>query len=188
MKKVAIIGTFSTGKTTLTRDLCKLMGKKAWEIDENVRDITRKKLKKESTGHLDPAEFLQLQEIFYEYQKEKVEKASTEIIIVDSAFSQFTHLACYSQLRPDLNHSYDKKTLSYWKELNKKEAKAYDFIIYCPNVLELEDDGFRPINHNFRNAVEKHYGEFGSSCTKNFFVVSGTPETRVKQVMKLLGE
>ena len=64
MIKIAIIGTFSVGKTTLTRDLCRVIGTGALEIDENVRDITRNVLKKDSTGNLEPEEYFQVHQTY----------------------------------------------------------------------------------------------------------------------------
>ena len=160
MIRIGIIGTYSVGKTTLTRALSQAIPGST-PIEENVRIFVKEHFKKNGIGELSPEEFVVLEHLLYEEQVLSSRNATCAII--DS-----TPIGCpvYLENYHLLTNQDEKiatRIIDAWRVRAEDTLKEYDLIVYIPPEIPYEDDGFRsspifrdPIDNGFKDMIKDH--------------------------------
>lgn len=143
--RIALTGTHSVGKTTLIKELSQREEFKDYHISfSNTRTLKEKGLSincDESDGY-DTTQDLVL--TFHLKDLLKPNLLSDRSILDGLAYTQY--LASKGKVKAE--------TLELFGQLASTFVNNYDFIFYCPVLSELEDDGVRSLDEEFRMGVD----------------------------------
>lgn len=159
IKKVAIIGTHSAGKTTLSYILAakyKKLGKSVKIIQEVARSCPYKL----NDGMTKEACLW----IYHEHIKKELEAIQKfDAIICDrSVLDSFMYAVAQNCFDP--KDSY----MNLCMNASKQWMKTYDKIIYLiPGKIEILDDGFRSIDKDFQNRVKLEFDKYISFLSED---------------------
>lgn len=176
--RIAIVGTHSTGKTTLAKALSKVLNIPYTQRDFAI-DIANKISPNKNMDQLLPAEHWEIQkEILDGYKKMLTNsqsfvsdgtiftwKAYTEEFVGQELLSKIP-------LYPDY-----EKTLSELK-------KQYPHIFYLPPEIPLKADGFRPVSNTVRLALDNAILKELSSV--QYIKLTGSLPNRLKEAQHII--
>jgi len=143
MKKIALIGTHGTGKTTITHELMaesKKVGINAGFLEEVVRSCPLP-INEEQT--IEASEWI----IYMQYTRELEQTERYDLLLTDRSVVDGYVYACskFGKI-PDL------------EAFVKEKAKTYEFLIRVPiNQKFLINDGLRSINPSFQKNIDASF-------------------------------
>jgi nicotinamide riboside kinase len=173
--KIGFTGTVSVGKTTLVKALQQLP-----EFKDYIYTTERSKYLRDLGIPLNTDSTIKGQMIF---GAERASELINPDIITDRTIIDviaFTRLA---------------KSIPYYiaadyENLYKHLIPEYDYIFYIsPEGIEIEDNGVRTIDSEYRMAIDKEIQKVISSYRnkiKNFHSLSGSTEERIQQIKDIL--
>jgi len=173
--KIGLCGTVSVGKTTLVQELSKLPEFKnykfATERSKYLRDLGIP-LNTDST--------LKGQTVF-------LSERCSELILNDIITDRTIIDVISFTLNADSIESNDKYD---FEQYAVRFIEEYDWIFYVsPAGVEIEDNGVRTIDAPYRARIDKTIRSLCSQHLdkiKNFGIISGTTEDRLKQIKSYL--
>ena len=170
--KIGFCGTMSVGKTTLVNALKELPEFK----DYHFRTERSKHLM--SLGiPLNTDSILKGQLVF---ASERAAELMQEKIITDRTVIDVMAFADLSESMEDHEKFYLNSTLFYLID-------EYDILFYVsPEGVEIEDNGVRETNAEYRTAVDKTIKSIVGMYRKNTITIKGTVEERIEQVKNAL--
>ena len=173
MVRIGLCGTMSVGKTTLVNELKKLDEFKDYKFfTERSKELSKigAPLNREST--------LKGQTIF---MLERISELGEENMFADRTLID---VLSFTLASPNITIGY-KDT---FRALTKSMVKDYDLIIYIPPIVEMEDNGVRETNLEFReiidNQILKIIDDFGLNNIHKLQNVG--IEDRVKEIVKVI--
>jgi nicotinamide riboside kinase len=173
--KIGLCGTVSVGKTTLVNALQELPQFKdykfATERSKYLRDLGIP-LNTDST--------LKGQTVFL---SERCAELMHENIITDRTVID---VMAFTQCAESIN-STDK--ISY-EEYARNFINEYDYIFYVsPEGVEIENNGVRETNSEYRDKIDytiKGFCHLYNHRMKNFHMILGNTEQRIKQILEII--
>ena len=172
--KIGLCGTMSVGKTTLVNALKELPEFKEY----NFRTERSKHLM--SLGiPLNTDSTLKGQLVF---ASERAAELMQEKIITDRTVIDVMAFCDLSESMEDHEKFYLNATLYYL-------VNEYDILFYVsPEGVEIEDNGVRETNAEYREAVDKKIKSIVGMYRANAITITGTVEERIKQVKKAVAQ
>jgi nicotinamide riboside kinase len=175
MARIGLVGTMSTGKTTLVNALKELPQFKdyhfATERSKYLRDLGIP-LNTDST--------LKGQTIFL---AERVSELMRDNLITDrTVIDVMAFTNCADSIKQGDKISFEEYARNFIKE--------YDYIFYVsPDGVEIEDNGVRATNAEYRDLIDftiKNITKNYSHRINNFHTISGTTDERIKQILEVI--
>jgi len=174
--KIGLCGTMSVGKSTLVHALKELP-----EFKDYYFATERSKYLRDLGIPLNTDSTLKGQTIFL---AERCSELMRENIITDRTIIDVMSFAKCAQ-------SIDEKEKQSFVNYAAQFLKEYDYIFYIsPIGVEIEDNGVRETNSEYRDIIDisiKSLIKSNIDNFKNFGIVTGTVEERIKQVKFYLG-
>ena len=173
--KIGLTGTVSVGKTTLVNALKELPQFKdytfATERSKYLRDLGIP-LNTDST--------LKGQTVFL---AERASELINENLITDRTVID---VMAFTQNAKSINQA-DKTS---FEEYARNFINEYDYIFYIsPEGVEIENNGVRETNAEYRDQIDytiKGFYQLYNHRIKNFHMISGTTEERIKQILEVI--
>ncbi len=175
-KKISIgfCGTMSTGKSTLVKVLAELP-----EFADFHISTERSKYLRDLGIPLNSMSNIYGQVVFL---SERLSELQNDFLITDRTIID---VMSFTSLSTEISE-YDKNRFEVFAA---PFIKQYDYIFYIAPEIELEDNGVRDINPEFRMAIDnkiKHYLDYYGFNIKNYKQISGTVEERVQQILNVV--
>ncbi len=172
--KIGFCGTMSVGKTTLVNALKELPEFK----DYHFRTERSKHLMNLGIP-LNTDSTLKGQLVF---ASERAAELMQEKIITDRTVIDVMAFCDLSESMEDHEKFYLNATLYYLVD-------EYDILFYVsPEGVEIEDNGVRETNAEYREAVDKKIKSIVGMYRANAITITGTVEERIKQVKKAVAQ
>ena len=173
--KIGFTGTMSVGKTTLVKALQQLP-----EFKDYTFSTERSKYLRDLGIPLNTDSTIKGQIIFL---AERASELMCENIITDRTIID---VMAFTSLAKSIPHFM----LGEYNKIASYMIKEYDHIFYIsPEGIELEDNGVRTIDSEYRNNIDKQIKKYLVEYKKNIFSLhelSGTTEERIKKIKQVL--
>ena len=172
--KIGFCGTMSVGKTTLVKALKELP-----EFKNYTFRTERSKYLMEMGIPLNTDSTLKGQLVF---AAERASELMQENIITDRTVVDVMAFANLSKSMEAHEKHYLTSTLYYL-------IKEYDVLFYVsPEGVEIEDNGVRETDANYRMAIDKEIKSIIGMHKSNTPIIKGTVEERIKQVKSIVAQ
>ena len=172
--KIGFCGTMSVGKTTLVNALKELP-----EFKDYHFKTERSKHLMNLGIPLNTDSTLKGQLVF---ASERAAELMQEKIITDRTVIDVMAFCDLSTSMKDHEKQYLNATLYYL-------IKEYDILFYVsPEGVEIEDNGIRETNADYRNAVDEKIKSIVGMYRRNVITISGTVEERIEQVKNAVAQ
>ncbi len=172
LKRIALIGTSSVGKTTVFELLKNKLPKYEF-ISETTRTVNSYNFPINEQG-VDSTQLaisnLHLYNLTLPYN-----------LILDRCYLD---LLVYSYLLKNVSDN----TRSFVTDMWYKIKDHYTHLIYFPIEFKVVDDGVRSINEEWREEVDAQFKYELERYDKDYLTISGSPMQRVNQIMKYIKE
>ncbi|MDD2656344.1 MAG: ATP-binding protein [Patescibacteria group bacterium] len=172
--KIAIIGTHSTGKTTLVQKLknkLEELGKKVMIIQEHARSCP---FPVHEGTTIEAQKWIKDNQI----AKESEVDHSDKILITDRAtIDNFAYL----------HRVADEETSREYEQIAFEHGKTYTFIFKTHKLdIVAEDDGFRTTDDDFRNLIDSLINQFLKKNQVQFIPLQATTDydVHVKDILE----
>ncbi len=195
--RLAISGTYSSGKTTTTLALSYLTGIPRTHA-KTMREILPEALPGKRLEECSMPELFQLAIRRYS------ERAVHESKLVDNFLSDGSALhewvygkgrlafginpedpAASESLDPLIKNTYSEFIENLGCVVKQHAKKTYDEFIHLPVEFPLAKDGHRPVSENFRNMSDQLLIETLEELNIKYHVVSGSIEERLKKILEI---
>ncbi len=184
MKKICIVGSPSTGKTTLAKSLVKKLNQKNYQtrlVSEYARSFI--------IQYGPPKDIKdQLNIVIGQIEIEKrVERKNPDFIICDSA-SYLTYV--YSKLYKPKSTDYlaNKRYFLIQKritEIVEPEISSYNLHFFLPIEFDFKDDGVR-IFKQLTYKISKEVKQLLEQKKINYYLITGTVEERTQKALDII--
>ena len=172
--KIGFCGTMSVGKTTLVNALKELP-----EFKDYISRTERSKHLMEMGIPLNTDSTLKGQLVF---AAERAAELMQENIITDRTVIDVMAFCELSKSMEAHEKHYLTSTLYYL-------IKEYDVLFYVsPKGVEIEDNGVRETNAEYRDAIDKKIKSIVGMYRGNTITISGTVEERIEQVKNVVAQ
>ncbi|MFB7667271.1 AAA family ATPase [Kitasatospora sp. NPDC056138] len=200
--KLAVSGTYSSGKTFTVMALSHLTGMPR-TLAKTMREILPEALPGKALAECTPPEFLQL------VMRRHVERAVHENLLGDGFVSDGSSLQewIYGTLRvrAGINPTasahlaegqvvprtaemdfFEQVMVQYGVAFKQHVARTYDTFVHLRNELPIVADGHRPMNAQFRRLCDEMLLSSFQEIGVPYHVIGGTIAERLQQIVKLL--
>ncbi len=170
--RIAFTSTQSCGKTTLVKALAELP-----EFENFTISTERSKYLRDLGIKLNGSSDIYGQTVFL---SERLSELQNDLLISDRSILD---VCAFTSLSTEISN-FDKNRFEIFAA---PFIKQYDYIFYIPSEVELEDNGVRDIDPEFRAAIDnkiKYYLDYYGFNIKNFKQISGTVEERIAEVLQ----
>ena len=178
--RLVVLGTHSTGKTSLARELSSELTIPYVEGDI-VKKIVRDKLHKNNPLELTLAEYWEMERHHYNHQLTDATTHSDFVsdggFILDAAYLAVT-------FKLHKNPAYS----AFANLCIDKTKELYSHIIYLPIEISLEDDKFRPKDLAYRSNIDKFLVKLLNKNKISYLVARGSIKQRVGQVLDYISK
>ena len=172
--KIGFCGTMSVGKTTLVKALKELP-----EFKDYTFRTERSKYLMEMGIPLNTDSTLKGQLVF---DAERASELMQKNIITDRTVVDVMAFANLSKSMEAHEKHYLTSTLYYL-------IKEYDVLFYVsPEGVEIEDNGIRETNAEYRDAIDKKIKSIVGMYRGNTITIKGTVEERIEQVKNAIAQ
>ena len=172
--KIGFCGTMSVGKTTLVNALKELP-----EFKDYTFRTERSKYLMEMGVPLNTDSTLKGQLVF---ASERVSELMQKKVITDRTIIDVMAFAKLSTSMTDGEKFYFTATI-------QPLMNEYDILFYVsPEGVEIEDNGVRETNAEYREAVDKKIKSIVGMYRANAITITGTVEERIKQVKNAVAQ
>jgi GTPase SAR1 family protein len=174
--KIGFCGTMSVGKTTLVNALKELP-----EFKEYIFATERSKYLRDLGIPLNTDSTIKGQMVFL---AERASELMREDIVTDRTVID---VISFTRLSKSIPHYICDE----FEQLATRLISEYDYVFYIsPGGVELEDNGVRTIDPEYRMKIDKEIRKIISSNQnklKKFTQISGTTEERIQQIKQVMG-
>ena len=170
IKRVALVGASSTGKTTVY-ELLKNKLPKFEFINESTRTVG-------SYGFpINEAGTSETQLAISSFHLEALLRPGN--MILDRCYMD---LVVYSHFMENI----DTKVLNYIEDTWNRVKNEYTHYIYFPIEFESVDDGVRSVNEDWRLKIDKEFQLLLDGVRNPYLTVTGSPLQRVEQILNFI--
>ena len=170
IKRIALVGASSTGKTTVyellknklpkyefVNESTRTVGSYGFPINEFGTDATQLAI---SSFHLEA--------LLQPYN-----------LVLDRCYMD---VVVYSKFMKNINVS----TYNYIEDTWNRVKKEYTHYIYFPIEFDSVDDGVRSVDEKWRTQIDNEFKAVLSGVRQPYLTVTGSPMQRVDQIMKFI--
>ncbi|MBD2786213.1 AAA family ATPase [Xenorhabdus sp. DI] len=199
--KLAISGTYSSGKTRTVMALSHLTGYPR-TLAKTIREIMPDAVPGKQLAQCTPAEFLQLA------MRRHTGRAVHEALLKDNFVSDGSSLQEWiyaaarvkygmnpnqeghldpvlrSNLPPEMIF-FEQVTNQYGHAFKQHVKDTFNAFIHLKNELPLKKDGHRPMNENFRNYCDSVLLKTLNELEIPYYIISGTMKERLSEITKI---
>jgi len=172
IKRIALVGASSTGKTTVF-ELLKNKFPKYEFVNESTRSVA------EYGFPINEAGTSETQLAISSFHLEALLKPYN--LILDRCYMD---LVVYSHFMENI----DLKVLSYIEDTWNRVKSEYTHYIYFPIEFDSVDDGVRSIDETWRKDIDDEFKAVLGGVRKPYLTVTGSPLQRVEQILKFINE
>ncbi|MDQ4064552.1 MAG: ATP-binding protein [Actinomycetota bacterium] len=171
-RRIAIVGSFSTGKTTLATEVAERLALPL--LPEAAREVAGLgfKLDKDATPEIEALIFL----------KHFNNELSTYQFVVDRSMVDIMAYAGWV-----LDNRPRTKEMAIWEECERLAERrlrtAYTHVFYLPIEFPIVPDGLRPDDPDFQKEIDERLVALLDSNGLAYETVTGSVEERVDQVL-----
>jgi len=170
VKRVALVGASSTGKTTVF-ELLKNKFPKYEFVNESTRSVAEYgfPINEQGTSETQLAiSSFHLEALLKPYN-----------LILDRCYLD---LVVYSHFMENI----DPKVLRYIDDTWNRVKSEYTHYIYFPIEFDSVDDGVRSVNEDWRTKVDGLFQDYLEELNKPYLTITGSPMQRVEQILKFI--
>ena len=172
VKKIALVGTSSTGKTTVFELLKNRLPSYFQFINESTRSVKKYdfpiNLNGTNSTQLAISSF-HLEALIHPYNA-----------IFDRCYMD---LVVYTRNLTDITPNVKAFIENTWKRINKE----YSHFIYFPIEFNAVDDGVRSVDENWRKAIDEEFKlELNRIPEYKVLTITGSPMQRVDQILEFI--
>ena len=170
IKRVALVGASSTGKTTVYELLKNQFPK--WEfVNESTRTVARYGFSINESGTTET------QLAISSFHLEALLKPYN--LILDRCYLD---LIVYSRHMPKLS----KAGLTFIEDTWNRVQDEYTHFIYFPIEFDAVDDGERSVDEGWRQIIDQEFKQQLDLTGRQYLTVTGSPMQRVNQILKYI--
>jgi nicotinamide riboside kinase len=169
VKRVALVGASSTGKTTVY-ELLKSKLEDYKFINESTRTVKRYGFPINEAGTNET------QLAISNFHLEALLKPSN--LLLDRGYID---LVAYSR-----HMSISEPTLNYIEETFERVCNEYTHYVYFPIEFEAVDDGERSVNEDWRRTIDMEFCSILGDLDQPYLTVTGSPLQRVEQILNFI--
>lgn len=180
--KIAFTGSHCTGKTTLLNDV-----KDALQSNIVVNDVTEVARKIIEKGY--PLNMDATIDSYVHYINDQLEAEKTKMEGCDVFISDRTLLdpVAYAMVNSKLPRPYiPQYFIEMMKNIWLMEKEKYDIYIYFPVEFELEMDGVRPFDENYRRQIDDMIVKLLEDNGIKYVKITGNREERTNYLLTLI--
>lgn len=170
IKRIALVGASSTGKTTVF-ELLKNKFPKYEFVNESTRSVA------EYGFPINEAGTSETQLAISSFHLEALLKPYN--LILDRCYMD---LVVYSHFMD----SIDAKVLDYIEDTWNRVKSEYTHYIYFPIEFDSVDDGVRSVNEDWRKNIDNTFQDFLEGVGRPYLTVTGSPMQRVNQILEYI--
>ena len=170
IKRIALVGASSTGKTTVY-ELLKNKFPKYEFVNESTRTVAEYGFPINETGTSET------QLAISSFHLEALLKPYN--LILDRCYMD---LVVYSHFMENI----DLKVLKYIEDTWNRVKSEYTHYIYFPIEFDSVDDGVRSVNEKWRRDIDAEFKDVLEGVRQPYLTITGSPMQRVEQILKFI--
>ena len=170
IKRIALVGASSTGKTTVYELLKNKLPKYEF-INESTRSVAKYGFPINELGTSET------QLAISSFHLEALLRPGD--LLLDRCYMD---LMVYSNFMPGI----DAPSHSYIEDTWNRVKKQYTHYIYFPIEFKSVDDGVRSVNEEWRVKIDKEFKLLLDGVRKPYLTVTGSPLQRVEQILEYI--
>jgi len=175
--KIILTGAQGTGKSTLNRELTKILQSEIKSV-KSIDSMSKKFFKKEHLKNIESKEFLDAQLKIFAY-------ASNEYLNTDSYISSRGFSDSYAYCKHVLDKNLHTEAMSNIISLAKQYHSILECkIFYIPIEFSLESKDLRSTNAAFQREIDSSIKEFLDSTSTKYITIHGTVQQRLDIILE----
>jgi thymidylate kinase len=170
VKRIALVGASSTGKTTVY-ELLKTKLPKYEFVNESTRTVGNYGFPINEAGTSETQlaiSSFHLEALLQPYN-----------LVLDRCYMD---LVAYSRFMPNIS----KETLKYILDTWQRVKNEYTHYVYFPIEFDSVDDGVRSIDEQWRKDIDDEFFEMLQDVRQPYLSVTGSPMQRVEQILEFI--
>jgi nicotinamide riboside kinase len=170
IKRIALVGASSTGKTTVYELLKNKLPKYEF-INESTRSVAKYGFPINELGTSET------QLAISSFHLEALLNGNN--VILDRCYMD---LAVYSSFMPSIS----TKSFSYIMDTWDRVKNEYTHYVYFPIEFQSVDDGVRSVNEKWRKDIDLQFQDLLEGVRQPYLTVTGSPLQRVEQILEFI--
>lgn len=169
IKRIALVGASSTGKTTVYELLKNKLPKYEF-INESTRTVASYGFPINEYG----SDATQL--AISSFHLEALLKPYN--LVLDRCYMDVLVYSCFMEI--------DKGTLAFIQDTWDRLKGEYTHYVYFPIEFESVDDGVRSVNEDWRKKIDEKFKSELDNTGKAYLTITGSPMQRVDQILNFI--